>query len=186
MTGIQGKRHAAEPRLSACHQEQMALTVASLRSELLTHDPDLEHDEDLWRDLLEGETDALEMIRALARAALEAKGRAEQARERKTEIAARQARFEARAERLRTAAYAMMDLAGLTRLPGPDLHIGLERRPACLEIEEGELPGDFMDVEVAVRKVPNKRRIEAALEAGQAVPGARMMNSPPVLVIRKS
>jgi hypothetical protein len=107
----------APPSLAPHQQAQAATLITALKAHLFAEDLDLTADETLWRDIVDGETDALDLIRALIRASIDADLTAEAARQRQTEIADR---AERRKQTFRTATLGLMDLAGLTRLPEPD------------------------------------------------------------------
>lgn len=107
-------RHPPPPALSPYQQAQAATLIRSVRARLLAEDPDL------WLNTLDGESDAVDLIRNLVRASIDADLLAEAARKRQAEIAGRAERAERRKQALRAAAFALMDLAGITRLPEPD------------------------------------------------------------------
>jgi len=60
------------PTLSPYQQEQAATLIRSVRERLLAEDPDIADDPDLWRDTLDGESDAVDLIRNLVRARIQA------------------------------------------------------------------------------------------------------------------
>src|SRR3954467_8891577 len=77
-------------------------------------------DDALKLDMLEGETDVLEVVKRLVRAALDAEAMAEAAKARQVDLAVRRTRFEARAESVRETAKAMLDALGVNRLQDPE------------------------------------------------------------------
>ena len=79
---------APPPSLSPWQQEQAATLIRSVRERLLAEDPDIAADPDLWRDTLDGESDAIDLIRNLIRASIDADLLAEATRKRQAEIAA--------------------------------------------------------------------------------------------------
>jgi hypothetical protein len=105
------------PSLAPWQQEQAATLIRSVRERLLAEDPDIAADPNLWRDMLDGESDAIDLIRNLVRASIDADILAEATRKRQAEIASR---AERRKLAFRAAAMGLMELAGLTRLPEPD------------------------------------------------------------------
>jgi hypothetical protein len=157
----------APPSLAPHQQAQAATLITTLKAHLFAEDLDLTADETLWRDIVDGETDALDLIRALIRASIDADLTAEAARQRQTEIADR---AERRKQPFRTAALARMDLAGLTRLPEPDFTARVQAGPARLdELDPDALPPEFVEVEVTVTRRPLKDRLLAALKVGQTI-----------------
>jgi hypothetical protein len=174
------------PSLSPWQPEQAASLIQSVRERLLAEDPDLAADETLWRDILNGESDALDLIRALIRASIDADLMAEAAHQCQGEIAARAERAERRKQPFRTAALARMDLAGLTRLPEPDFTARVQAGPARLgELDPDALPPEFVEVEVTVTRRPLEDRLLAALKPGQTIPGASLIGGQPFLVISR-
>jgi hypothetical protein len=108
------------PSLAPWQQEQAATLIRSVRERLLAEDPDIAADPNLWRDMLDGESDAIDLIRNLVRASIDADILAEATRKGQAEIASRAERAERRKLAFRAAAMGLMELAGLTRLPEPD------------------------------------------------------------------
>src|ERR1700761_8407428 len=84
------------PSLSPSQQEQATAIIRSIRERLLAEDPDIAADPDLWRDTLDGESDAIDLIRNLIHASIDADLTAEAARKRQAEIAGRAERAERR------------------------------------------------------------------------------------------
>jgi Siphovirus Gp157 len=178
--------HTSPPTLAPHQQEQAATLIKSVRARLLAEDPDLAADPDLWRDTLDGESDAVELIRALIRASIDAELLAAAARTRAAEIAGRAARAERRQQTFRAAAFALMDLAGVTRLPEPDFLARIqEGAPQLGELREDALPADYVAVEISVTRRPRKDKILADLKAGKAIPGAALSRGLPFLVIHR-
>ena len=164
------------PSLSPWQQEQAATLIRSIRERLLAEDPDIAADPDLWRDTLDGETDAIDLIRAFVRASIDADVLAEATRKRQAEIAARADRAERRRQAFRSAARSLMDLAQITRLPEPDFTARIQAgQPHLADLDLDALPADYVDVEVTVTRRPLKDRILADLKAGQTIPGARLL-----------
>jgi Siphovirus Gp157 len=174
------------PTLAPWQQQQAATLIRSVRERLLAEDPDIAADPDLWRDTLDGESDAIDLIRNLIRASIEADLLAEATRKRQAEIAARAARAERRKQAFRAAAFALMDLAGIARLPEPDFVARIQPgQPQLAELDVDALPPDYVDVEVTVTRRPLRDRILAALKAGQTIPGASLLRGLPFLVVNR-
>src|SRR5271169_3536297 len=108
------------PTLAPHQQAQAAALIVSLKQRLLEECPDLDEDPKLWLDTLDGQSDAIDTIRHLIRASIDADVLAEAIRQRQAEIAARAERAERRKQAFRTAALNLMELAGISKLPEPD------------------------------------------------------------------
>jgi hypothetical protein len=171
------------PSLAPWQQEQAATLIRSVRERLLAEDPDIAADPNLWRDMLDGESDAIDLIRNLVRASIDADILAEATRKRQAEIASR---AERRKLAFRAAAMGLMELAGLTRLPEPDFTARVQAgQPHLGQIDLDALPPDVVEVDVTVTRRPLKDRLLAALKAGQSIPGAQLRPGTPFIVISR-
>jgi hypothetical protein len=129
------------PSLSPWQQEQAGTLIRSVRERLLAEDPDIAADPDLWRDTLDGESEAIDLIRSMIRASIDADLLAEAARQRQAEIGGRAERAERRKLAFRGAALALMDLAGIGRLPEPDFLARIQAgQPHLGELDLDALP----------------------------------------------
>jgi uncharacterized Ntn-hydrolase superfamily protein len=177
----------SSPSLAPHQQAQAAALIVSLKQRLLAECPDIEEDPKLWLDTLDGQTDAVDTIRHLIRASIDADLLAEATRQRQAEIAARAERAERRKQAFRAAAVTLMDLAGIARLPEPDFNARIQAGQSHLgQLDLDALPPEFVDVEVTVTRRPLKDRILAALKAGQTVDGAQLRQGSPFLVIKRN
>lgn len=157
--------------------------LTALREELVALSPDMITDEALFIDTIDGETDALDVVRSIVRAAIDAEGFAEAVRHRQVELDARKARFEARALACRRAAHACMEALDISKLPAPDFTASIRAgRPSTVITDPDLLPADF----IVTTTRPDKSAIGAALKAGQDVPGAMLSNPQPTLAITKA
>jgi hypothetical protein len=117
------------PTLSPWQQEQAATLIRSVRERLLAEDPDIAADPDPWRNTLDGESDAIDLIRNLNRASIDADLLAEAKCKRQAEIAGRADRAE------------LMDLAVIARLPEPDFVARIQLgQPHLAELDLDALP----------------------------------------------
>jgi hypothetical protein len=172
--------------LSPWQQEQAATMIRQFRERLLAEDSDISDDPDLWRDTLDAETDAVDLIRSLVRASIDADILAEAIRKRQAEIGARAERAERRKAAFRAAAMGLMELAGVARLPAPDFVARVQAGQQSLgQIDIDALPSEFVETEVVVTRKPLKDRLTAALKAGQTIPGAQLRTGTPFIVISR-
>jgi hypothetical protein len=96
-----GKPHIpAPPPTRSPWQQEQAATLKIRRERLLAEDSDIATDPDLWRDTLDGESDAIDLA--------------------PSRDCRRAERAERRKQAFRAAAFALMDIAGFARLPEPD------------------------------------------------------------------
>jgi uncharacterized Ntn-hydrolase superfamily protein len=174
------------PSLAPAQQAQAAALIVTLKRRLLEECPDLEEDPKLWLDTLDGQTDAVDTIRHLIRASIDADVLAEATRQRQAEIAARAERAERRKQAFRAAAMGLMDLAGIARLSERDFVARIQAGQTSLsQIDLDALPPEFIDTEVVVTRRPLKDRLTAALKAGQTIPGAQLRTGAPFIVISR-
>src|SRR4051794_17683117 len=117
---MSARKSPAYPVLSGYQQEQALAMIDAIRARLLAEDPDIAHDETLRRDMIDGETDAIDILRSFVRASIDADKMAEAAKNRAQEVAQRAARFARRKDAFRAAAFALMDVAGIRSVPEPD------------------------------------------------------------------
>jgi hypothetical protein len=180
------KAHTPPPPPSPWQQEQAATLIRSIRERLLAECPDLLDDPKTWLDTLDGESDAIDVIRGLIRASIDADLLAEATRKRQAEIAARAERAERRKQALRSAARALMDLAAITHLAEADFGARIQAGQSHLaDLDLDALPADYVDIEVTVTRRPLKDRILADLKAGQTIPGARLLRGVAFLVVTR-
>jgi len=138
-------------------------------------------DDETLRDTLEGETDLQEQILRLCRLAIDAETLAEGAQARIRDMMARKKRFEDKSARLRSIALWAMEESGLKKIVASDATVSVGApRPSLQITDEHELPPHLTSITI----VPDKRAIKACIEAGEEIPGARLSNSPPSLIIR--
>lgn len=156
--------------------------LAQLKEWLLSSDPEIADDETLLFDTLDGEGgNAMDVIRAVIRAHLEAKQNAEAADIRIANLRDRRDRLRRKAEAFREAARGAMDALELTRIPDPEFTAAIGHAQASVVVtDEGLLP----DHCVRIKREPDKSAIARMLKAGTQVPGAMLSNGTPTLVIR--
>ena len=172
--------------LSPWQQQQAAAIIQSARQSLLAEDPDIAADPQLWLDTLDGESNAIDIIREFINAAIDAEMLADATSQRKAEIATRADRAERRKLAWRTAALNLMQIAGIDKVPDLAFSARVQKGQQYLnELDVAALPADYVDVEVTVNRKPRKDRILADLKAGQSIPGASLRAGISYLVINR-
>ena len=147
---------------------------------LLANNPELDHDEVLRIDMLDGETSLNDVIDILLRKIKEAQSLSNAIADEMGLLHDRQTRFEMRALKLRQSIFNLMTDAGLTKIERPRGTVSIAQgRPKVIITDENALPDDF----VRIKKEPDKKRIETYLKTGQNVPVAMFSNSEPYLRI---
>ncbi len=161
------------------HRIEFAIAEAQRLLAILT--PEEREDEATLLGAIEGETDALEVLRRVVLAAEEAGTVADAL---KPTIQARQERkrrAELREERYRMVAGAMMAALGITKHVDPEFTITTRPgKPKLIVTDEDAIPLRFC---VPTYKV-EAAAVRAALETGEDVPGATLSNGTDIVTIR--
>jgi len=151
-----------------------------LREHLFAEFP--EADEETLHDTLEGLSTLPEMLAAVIRSYLDDLSLAAALGMRLGDMQERLGRFEARAEKKRALVTQVMERADLRKLQEPDFTVSLRAVPPGLVVSnEAEIPGDYWKVQPAKL---DKRGLLAALQLGQAVPGANLGNGGTTISVR--
>lgn len=148
---------------------------------LIREYPELEDDEQLRADMVEGSTDCDEMLTAIEKRRQEAAAMAGAVATQIDDLDIRQRRFEAREKAMRTFAHRILDAAGLKKRELPIATFSVRAgTPRVVIVNEEWLPDEF----VRVKREPDKTAIKASLVIGMAVPGAALSNGEPTLSVR--
>lgn len=164
--------------------QYLFLDAAFVKAEvgkLLAEYPELEDDEALRADAIEGETDAHKIIARALEQRQEAETMAGAIKARVVDLSARQTRFERKSEAMRQLIRGVMQAAKLpsVTLPEATLSITSPRQTVGIESLE-DLPQGF----VRIKREPAKAEILKALVAGESVPGAYLVTGTQGLTIR--
>ena len=163
--------------------EQAMATAQAFIQHIAQNDPELAADEAAMSALLAEETDVHELMRRLARFALEAEANAAVAKDRAANLKARADRYTRRKDHARGTLLGMMDALGLRGIKDPEFSVTLRvGTPGVVITDEAALPDAFVRVE----RTPDKAAIKAALSAGTDVPGAALANGMPSLTLRSN
>lgn len=141
-----------------------------------------EDDDDLVRDMIEGET---KLHEAIARVALElaaVEGEAAGIRGAISTLNARLDRHEKRAEGLREAIFEAMQVAEQTTMKTPAASLSIRPTPPKVEIiDPASIPKSFMR---QADPVPDKQLIKSMLQSGKAVDGCTLSNGGLTLAVK--
>lgn len=164
------------PARISLHQEMA--TASRVAAQLIAVGID-ESDPD-FVELLASETDVLERLRRILRAARHTEAQSKALGEIQAEMRERKTRLDKKAESLRGVVLQALGELGLTKLDAPDFSASVgASRPSVVITDETALPDDVC----ALKRVPSKTAIAAALAEGP-VPGASMSNGTPSITIR--
>lgn len=146
---------------------------------LLAH-PELDEDEVLRADSIEGETTAFEFLSKIVRLIGATQAIATGTAEYIGELNERKARLERREMALRSLIFKVMNTVELRKAELPEATLSVRNgTPKVVIVNEHEIPVEFF----RIKKEPDKSRIKAALVAHEHVPGAALSNAEPTLAI---
>lgn len=157
------------------HSVQQAIT-----SLLLEH-PELEEDEVLRADSIEGQTSAFEFLSGVIRKIGATQAIANGTADYIGELQERKARLERRELALRALIFKVMATAELKKVELPEATLSVRNgTPRVVISNQHEIPSEFFRV---IRE-PDKSKIKAAIIAGEYVPGTALTNAEPCLSVR--
>ena len=142
--------------------------------------PQLEADEVLRADMIEGSTGMDDFIRELLRKI----GTTETLRDATgnyiEELKMRRARMEHTAEALRTLIFKIMQHAQIQKRVLPEATVSIRNTPAkVVVIDEQQIPDHYM----RIKKEPDKIKIKTDLQANMSIAGVTLSNGEPTLAI---
>lgn len=141
-------------------------------------------DDDLKRDMLEGETEFFEIVAQLLAANEDDEGVIAALDAQMAERAIRAERAKARIDARKVAIGRLMDCAGETSLKLPEATLSLRTlKPRPQVTDAAQLPDEFVKIET-VRK-PDREAIAVAIESGATIPGVTMTNGGSSLTVRR-
>lgn len=147
----------------------------------MLHD-ELEEDERLYLDTLEGETDLFAWCRRLLEKIEDDEGVQSNLSEQIADRTVRKQRAAERVKSARTAIMALLQCARLDKLTLPEATISVrDVPPKAIVTDEAAVPDDFCKF---TRK-PDMAAIKAGVESGAAVPGVSFDNGGTTLTIRR-
>lgn len=160
------------------------LTAKSVQDEitaLLLQFPELDEDEILRSDMIEGETQAFAFLSQIVRKIGSNKAMIEGTNAYVGELQERVARLDRRDHALRVLIQKIMNAADIRKAELPEATVSIRAgTPKVVIVNEHEIPRDFL----RVKTEPDKTRIKAALQAHEHVPGCVLSNAEPTLAIR--
>jgi hypothetical protein len=165
------------------YQIQQAMSVAAgVKARLVADDPDATEDHRLLADMIDGESDAFDIVRALIRHSIESQSLADAAKARMDDLRARKDRFERRVEAARNTAFAMLEaLEWRERIEEPDFTAAIGKGRMSVRITDELLLPERL---VRVKREPDKTAIAAELKDGNIVTGAELSNGSATLIVR--
>lgn len=148
---------------------------------LVAANPELADDAEFLADVIEGETDAVDIMAGLIRERREALAHADAMQALATQYEALSERWAARADHRRKLMAAVLEATGLRKMATPQGTVSVSPGRVSLALDEGfEPPQGYARTKIE----PDKSAIKAALEAGETMPGARLVTGNPIVQVR--
>ncbi|MEQ1811467.1 MAG: siphovirus Gp157 family protein [Terricaulis sp.] len=139
-------------------------------------------DADIMVILAEGETNLMQALDCMVAADIYDDALIQGLKVAKDTMAARLHRFEERKKSRRVIIEQAMMLLQCNSLQRPTATLSLTERPPSLVVEEeAQVPAQFFDM----KPILNRRRAKEALEAGEAVAGARLSSGSITVTVRR-
>lgn len=158
-----------------------AINVANEISLLVEMYPELQDDEDLRSDMLEGNTSLHDVLSRIVAIERDANSMVLAIGERAKELAVRKDRYARRKDAMRALLLRLLKAADLTKVSLPEATVSVGKGRAGVEIvDEAAVPPRFLKVV----KSPDKTLIKEALDAGKTVKGAVLREGQPTLTVR--
>lgn len=160
---------------------QLVFRVVREISDLIAVYPELEEDETLRADVLEGETDINNVLAKLVQEREAAYAMAEGVKVPVNDLRERKARLERRGDGYGEAIERVMAAAGLSKVTLPSATISVSQAAPSVVIEdETKLPDRF----IRTKREPDKAAINAAIKEGLEIPGVVVSNGGSRLTVR--
>ena len=148
---------------------------------LMAEFPQLADDEELMRDMLEGNTRFDRIMDRLLSDMRDNETLAEASSQRIGKIRERQTRLTHRAQFLRGLMHRLLTLTGLKSVALAEAKISVVNSPEKVIItDENAIPDELMKI----TREPNKTAIKNAIKSGQVIPGATMSNGGTTISVR--
>jgi phage host-nuclease inhibitor protein Gam len=143
--------------------------------------PELEEDDELRRDVLEGETNLDAILSRIVAKIRESAAFVDALKAQKDQLSERQERFKRRGEAMRSLAFRLMDAAKTRKMELPEATLSIRATPQSVQItDENAVPDAYTKT---VRHI-DKTAVKDALKAGEPVPGAVLTNGGDTLSVR--
>jgi hypothetical protein len=151
-------------------------------SNLLLQCPELQEDEVLRADMIEGETEAFDFLRIVERQRQEAASMAGAIASNIAELGLRQERFERREKAMRGLAFKVMEAADLRKAELPEATYSIRNGQQKLvgDVPTDHVPEQYRRVKIEI----DRAAIKDALKNGSVIPGFELSNAEPGLSVR--
>lgn len=158
-----------------------AQSVKAEIAKLISSYPELQDDDELKMDMIEGETDLLKLLVKALNARQEANMMAEAVGVREEAMKARRQRFERQADYYKRVLQMLVEATGQEKIQLPEATLSLMTPRYSVNVTDiNELPQGFF----ALERKADKVAIKGALMNGEKIPGAEIVQGDGGLMIR--
>jgi Siphovirus Gp157 len=158
--------------------DSLRLRIAAL----LRDYPELENDEFLRADMIEGATDIDDVLTQIHRMVADAMALRDGTRARLEELSLRQSRMQKRIDFGRDLIVKVLEEANIRKIELPEATLSLRNNPQQL-IGDPD-PNTLPDELVKITRTVDKKKVREALERGEPVDGCALSNAPPSLLVK--
>lgn len=167
--------------MTAQYLQADAASVKAHIAALLNEFPELQEDEQLCIDTLEGETDLHIIIKRCLEQRIDADTMSNAIKERQSDLGERRKRFDRKSDAMKKLIRDLMETAHLDKLQLTEATLSITKpRESVDVIDLDALPQGYFKL----TKSADKTAIKASLMAGETIPGAEMKLGEPSLMIR--
>ena len=156
------------------------VTIAAIRETVRAVDPD---DDDLLIGMIEGSTDAGELLDDLLEMEATAQSHIAANKQRMKQLSERNTRLDAKSNAARAGMLKVLDATGLRKMERAAATVSLRAVPPKAE---GDAMTDLPEDCVIVKYSPDRAAIKKALESGDTIPGWRLTNGGSTIAIRRT
>jgi hypothetical protein len=160
---------------------QVANLIRQQIAELLRNNPELEEDEQLRSDMVEGTTDAFELLTTIEMKRREAEKMCDAIDDLTSSLRLRQMRFQRREENMRKLMFQIMETAKIQKAELAPATLSIRNSTPHVIITDESLLGDQY---WRIKREPDKTKLKLDLLDDITVPGAELSNAEPILAIR--
>ena len=160
---------------------QFLTQLRAAHAAIMEADTNLEIDDDFLSDIIEGQTDAFEIMERLVIERRESLANGEAMDKLANDYAALSDRWTARAEARRKLMGLVLDATGLRKMQTPAGTVSVSAGRVSLVLADDFTPPQGY---ARTRIEPDKTAIKAALEAGETMLGASLVTGKPIVQVR--
>ncbi|MBA1156896.1 siphovirus Gp157 family protein [Microvirga mediterraneensis] len=151
--------------------------------DLIASYPELAEDETLRADMVQGSTDAEEILSKVVDRMMEAESMASAIGKRVDDLKSRQAAYDRRSDAMRKLAFRIMSAAQVRKMPLPEATLSIRAVPQSVVVTDmTKLPREY--VKTKTEESADRQKLKEALQEGKEIPGAMLSNGGETLAVK--